>query len=83
MSELTLMSGGDPSCSNDERHDAALTVAARYLGDPCTVGTLLQMLGLARRSPAGLVAEGQDEYEMPWFTPTLERQATLFQQSSK
>jgi hypothetical protein len=60
--------------TNDQRHDAALTVATYSYGDAEAAAEVLQVVGLAIKHPDGVLrSAGVDEYEMPWFTPAVGR----------
>lgn len=74
MSELVPLPPTPLRLSNDERHDAALTVAERCGGDPELAGYYLSLLGLAGPAPTPqwkLASVGHDEYEIAWFTPRV------------
>jgi hypothetical protein len=58
--------------SNDERHDAALTIAELSGYDAAATCQVLEMVGLAARdSVQRLRPDGGDEYELSWFTPRV------------
>lgn len=55
--------------SNDQRHDAALTIAEYADNDVVIARQLLVVVGLARAGISGTVADGDDEWGLSWFTP--------------
>jgi hypothetical protein len=58
--------------SNDQRHDAALTLTELSDYNPSTAGELLLMVGLAARDEVGrLRPDGVDEFDLSWFTPRV------------
>jgi hypothetical protein len=58
--------------TNDERHDAALTIAELSGYNVTATGEVLEMVGLAaRNSVQQLRPDGGDEYELSWFTPRV------------
>lgn len=71
-SELTPMIGQIVDVSNDQRHDAALTIAEHSDDMPETAAYFLTLVGLAREDVDGAFrCEGTDEFEMSWFTPRV------------
>lgn len=60
--------------SNDQRHDAALTVAELSGYNATVTGEVLETIGLATRNTVQqLRPDGGDEYELSWFTPRVKR----------
>lgn len=61
--------------TNDQRHDAALTIVERTNG-ALELADILLLVGLAEVGEDGrLRAAGVDEWEMSWFTPAASRPA--------
>lgn len=71
MSEPMALPPSLVAISNDDRHDAALTVVERCNGNTDLIAYYLVLLGLAREEGDGFVADGHDEFEIPWFTPRV------------
>jgi hypothetical protein len=70
VSEIYPVSTGQIRLSNDQCHDAAITIAEYCDYLPETTAYYLDVIGLADRDEYGVLhSVGTDEYEIPWFTP--------------
>lgn len=76
MSEMTSLPPSLVALHNDQRHDAALTVAEMSHGNTDLVAYYLVLLGLAREVDRQFFSDGHDEYEMPWFIPCADTGAS-------